>query len=54
MKIALSLYFLLIKTESSFLSSGRMEMASILKLATAAKGFPWMLRVFSVDRGFNF
>jgi hypothetical protein len=38
--MALSLYFLLIKTESNFFKVGRMEMAKILKLGTAAKGFP--------------
>ncbi len=54
MKIALSLSFLLIKTESNFFKSGKIEIANILKLGTAAKGFPWILTVFSYLRSFNF
>ena len=45
MKTALSLYFLLIKTESSFFRFGRIEIAKILKLGTAANGFPCIVIV---------
>jgi hypothetical protein len=40
MNTALSRYFLLIKTESSFFRFGRIEMAKTLKFGIAAKGLP--------------
>ena len=54
MNTALSRSFLLMSTESSFFSSGRMEIARILKFGIAVKGLPWMVTVFSYSRCLSF
>lgn len=40
MNTALSLSFLLIKTESSFFNCGKIEITNTLKLAIAVRGLP--------------
>jgi len=54
MNIALSLYFLLINTESSFFRSFRIEIVSTLKLGMAVRGFPWMVNVLRCSKCFTF
>ena len=51
---ALSLYFLLISTESNFFKSLRIEMVKILKFGIAVRGFPWIVNVFNCYKCLSF